>query len=188
MPYSNLRDLGDEPPGGGTGLRVMEGICEGHVLHHRGARPIHRAVTGTQGTNLFFFWSGGVEDSDSGWEASLQAALGPSIVGIAFGAMHCIAWSYEFPSHTELVLWHVSCVAMMAVPLLSTVACAVVATEDPPAPIMAAYMASLILLPLSAWLYIASRIATIVIAFTTLRSLPSEAFAVVDWTTFIPHI
>ncbi|KIM21642.1 hypothetical protein M408DRAFT_29400 [Serendipita vermifera MAFF 305830] len=48
--------------------------------------------------------------------------------------------------------------------------------------------ACVVLLMLSAWLYIISRIATLVIAFTTLRYLPPAAFDTVDWTNFIPHI
>jgi hypothetical protein len=46
----------------------------------------------------------------------------------------------------------------------------------------------LTLLVLFAWLYVVARVATIVIAFTALRSLPPDAFMVVVWTTFIPHI
>jgi hypothetical protein len=47
------------------------------------------------------------------------------------------------------------------------------------------FMTSFILLPL---LYIIGRVATLLIAFTSLRSLPDAAFIDVDWTTLIPHI
>ena len=26
-------------------------------------------------------------------------------VGICFGAIHCIAWGFLFPTHTELLIW-----------------------------------------------------------------------------------
>jgi hypothetical protein len=131
---------------------------------------------------VFMFWSGGIEDVDAGSTVSVQAALGPSILGIAFGAIHFIAWPYVFPSHTELILWRVSCVAMTVVPLFSTLACASLEINQ------MVFLSSATLLGLSSWLYIAARIAAIVMAFTTLRALPSEASTVVDWTTFIPHI
>jgi hypothetical protein len=191
----------DKPRNVGCPIRIYENLAPNHMSEERDSGlweivvQVMFYIIGAQDQftvlpqerRVPIFWSGGVEDSDSGWIASLHAALGPSIVGMAFGAMHCIAWSYEFPSHTELVLWHISCVTMMAVPLLSAVACALVSIGESPQ-VIVIFAACLILLVLSAWLYIAARIATIVMAFTTLRSLPSEAFTVVDWTTFIPHI
>jgi hypothetical protein len=134
------------------------------------------------------FWSGGVDDLISADVVSMRASLGPSILGIAFGAIHCIAWPYIFPSHVELVLWRTSSIAMLAVPLLSATFCAVVTPGKEHILNVLITALCVILLTLSSWLYIAARIATIVMAFTTLRSLPSEAFIVVDWTTFIPHI
>jgi hypothetical protein len=146
----------------------------------------------SQECKVSMFWSGGVEDKGSGERSSTRAAFGPSILGIAFGAIHCIAWSYVFPSHSELVLWRVSCVAMMVVPLFSTLVSASTVAQsangDVEFALLVVFFLCAALLGLSAWLYIAARIATLVMAFTTLRSLPSEAFAVVDWTTFIPHI
>ena len=44
------------------------------------------------------------------------------------------------------------------------------------------------ILPLTVLLYIFARISTLVIAFTTLRALPLDAFRTVDWATFIPHL
>jgi hypothetical protein len=146
-------------------------------------------VTLSQESRVPMFWSGGAENSDSVTSTSMRAALGPSILGIVFGAIHFIAWSYMFPSRAELALWRISCIAMIVIPLLLTFICAMATTTPEPKGLLRIIAgASMVLLVLSAWLYIASRIATIIIAFTTLRSLPSEAFTVVDWTTFIPHI
>jgi flagellar biogenesis protein FliO len=49
--------------------------------------------------------------------------------------------------------------------------------------LMIAILALLVLL-----LYLFTRITTLVLAFTTLRALPSRALETVDWTTFIPHL
>jgi hypothetical protein len=139
----------------------------------------------SQGHTVPMFWSGAA-DSDN--LVSASASLVPSVLGVVFGALHCIAWSYQFPSHAELVLWRASCVGMMAVPVLSVVVCSFCAYEDPNASILTIFFRCAVVLSLLAWLYIAARIVTIVMAFTTLRYLPSEAFTVVNWTSFIPHI
>jgi hypothetical protein len=131
------------------------------------------------------FWSSmyGKDDTAIG-----SALLGPSFLGMAFGAIHFIAWSHGFPSHAEFILWRISCIALVAVPLFSTIisGMAMVAPNSTLLQVIGAI--AVVLLVLSAWLYIVARVATIVIAFTALRSLPSEALLVVDWTTFIPHI
>ena len=36
-------------------------------------------------------------------------------VGVFFGAIHCIAWVFSFPTHTELLMWRISSVAITAV-------------------------------------------------------------------------
>jgi hypothetical protein len=38
------------------------------------------------------------------------------VAGIVFGAIHCIAWSYQFPSHLEQILWRTSTVAIICTP------------------------------------------------------------------------
>ncbi|PVF91505.1 hypothetical protein CPB86DRAFT_323679, partial [Serendipita vermifera] len=39
-----------------------------------------------------------------------------SVVGTVFGAIHCIAWSYPFPSHIDQILWRLSSIAIIGVP------------------------------------------------------------------------
>jgi hypothetical protein len=114
--------------------------------------------------------------------------LGPSILGMAFGAIHFIAWWHGFPSHAELILWRICCIALVAVPLLTTIIFGSVMAKSRSGVLLAIFVIAILLLMLSAWLYIVARVTTIVIAFTALRSLPSDALLVVDWTTFIPHI
>ncbi|KIM24398.1 hypothetical protein M408DRAFT_75968 [Serendipita vermifera MAFF 305830] len=149
-------------------------------------------VTISEQRSIPMFWSG-----RSGNDLQGIAGVGTSLLGSAFGAIHCIAWSSEYPSRSELLLWRVSCIAMIVVPFMVLIVCAATITGENEEKgwsgwikftmgIMA--IICIFLLILSAWLYIASRIATLVIAFTTLRSLPPAAFTTVNWTTFIPHI
>ena len=52
--------------------------------------------------------------------SDVDAAIADMIVlgvGVCFGAIHCISWVFPFPTHTELLLWRVLCVAITAVPI-----------------------------------------------------------------------
>jgi hypothetical protein len=129
------------------------------------------------------FWS--CMNSPHGQAAVLRVTLWTSILGMAFGAIHFIAWWHGFPSRAESILWRVSCVALVVVPLFSAIICGTLEVDGKLVDVIT--VIAIMLLMLSSWLYIVARVATIVIAFTALRSLPSEALLVVDWTTFIPH-
>ena len=110
-------------------------------------------------------------------------------VSVSFGAIHCIAWFFSFPTRTELLTWRISSVVITAVPI---------------------YIPSMLLLAsqlqkmvdskkfaetvgyfgaLSGGVpYIIARAVTLVLAFTSLRDLPPGAYEAVHWTTLIPHI
>jgi hypothetical protein len=59
------------------------------------------------------FYSGVVEDKGKTNWADL-ATLGVTMV---FCAIHCVAWSFEFPSHTERLLWQICTTVIMCGPL-----------------------------------------------------------------------
>lgn len=147
----------------------------------------------TQEPSTPLFWS---DLHDSFDNEELQAYLGPLVLSIAFGAIHCISWSAEFPTQLELVLWRASCIAMMATPLFPTVLCALGtrvggdANWNEKRDYFMNKTWAFVLFPLilAVWLYILARIVTISIAFTSLWSLPLETFTVVEWTSFIPHL
>lgn len=109
------------------------------------------------------------------------------LVAMAFGAVHCIVWSYAFPSHMELLMWHVSAISIVAVPVAILLSLAVYILIC----LFSETLANILLVTsfiVCAIFYIAGRILLLVLSFTTLRSLPIGAYQTVKWTTFVPHI
>jgi hypothetical protein len=120
----------------------------------------------------------------------LQADIMTLVVGMLFGGVHCVAWNFHtFPSRRQLVLWRVSSVVITVVPaylllLLMLTACS---TRKMWKSFGFGFIIA-VLASLGFVLYIAARAVTLVLAFTSLRSLPPGAYEAVRWTTLIPHI
>ena len=112
-------------------------------------------------------------------------------VGACFGAIHCIAWHFSFPTHAELLIWRISCVAITAIPiyifLMGYLSKWLDKTDFETAIGIIAVVGIISLFP-AGLLYIVARIFTLALAFTSLRELPHGAFDTVHWTTFIPHV
>jgi hypothetical protein len=113
--------------------------------------------------------------------------------GVVFGAIHCIAWSFGFGSHAELLLWRLSSIAITAVSVLlalSIVLGPLIPGEGSLGFIFIGIPIVLIVFsaPLLGLLYVAARLTTLVLAFMNLASLPAGAFHAVHWTTLIPHL
>ena len=109
-------------------------------------------------------------------------------VGVCFGAIHCISWGFSFPTHAELLMWRILCVAITAVPIYITLGyfCAA-RLEKMNLDKFVMPVAMISILP-AVLLYILARAITLVLAFTSLRGLPPGAYETIHWTTFIPHV
>ena len=109
-------------------------------------------------------------------------------VGVCFGAIHCISWDFSFPTHTELLMWRVSCVAITAVPIYIPLGIVLAARLEKMK--LNKFVMPVIFISIlpAGILYILARAVTLVLAFTSLRGLPPGAYETVHWTTFIPHV
>jgi hypothetical protein len=143
-----------------------------------------------------------VQPTHSGVQGFLMGLFGGDgywlfllLAGTIFGTLHLIPlWLSEFPTPTEKKLWQVSAfyvtVAPCGLPIAGLVVmlvvgtalcCCCLDTEDLAAGLTAVFAFC------AAIAYAVARIILLVLPFTTLRMLPSEAFLSVEWTRFIPH-
>jgi len=99
----------------------------------------------------------------------------------AFGGIHCIGWTFTFPSSTERTLWRIASLSMTCVPVAFP-PLLLISNMLGSDPYLAMPSMSLLLL------YVLSRLALLVLPFLCLRSLPPTAFHVVHWASFIPHV
>ncbi|OJA19745.1 hypothetical protein AZE42_13156 [Rhizopogon vesiculosus] len=97
-----------------------------------------------------------------------------------FGGTHAIAWVFDFPTNQEQVLWHASTAAIILVPWLGLLL-------SPLFDIMPGELRKY-LLSMPLLLYIPGRLILLILMFTTLRNLPSDAYRVVSWTSLVLHL
>jgi hypothetical protein len=108
------------------------------------------------------------------------------LIGIVFGGIHCIAWSFAFPSYAEQILWRVTSLSIVGFFTLIALSVAVgMALRRVQVDVSLVAQA---ILPVIVALYAAGRLISLTIGFTTLRSLPVEAYQIVHWTNYIPHV
>lgn len=135
------------------------------------------------------FYAGKLEESEQFFTDIIA-----SIVAILFGAIHCIAWSFQHPSHTEQVLWRISSIAVASIPGIwaSFFLVGILVAKDKIG--IDGWVWKLVGIPIAVLgaiavpVYIAARVVLLILAFASLRSLPQAAYQTVSWTTFIPHI
>ena len=113
------------------------------------------------------------------WSIGIAGA----VIATIFGGIHCVAWSFQFPSYAEQLLWRIASLSITCVPMVM-----VFIDRSPDWLQNVLDLPVIILFFVSPVLYVLSRVALLVIAFMSLRSLPPGAYETVHWTTFIPHV
>jgi hypothetical protein len=115
--------------------------------------------------------------------------IGAVVFAIIFGGIHCIAWSFEFHSSVYRLLWHVCSVVLVCTPLPMWLNCVLLIHKKDKIPNgMERYTVLYVLGVLIGIAYVVARVGLLVVAFTSLSSLPPDAYRAVHWTTFIPHV
>ncbi|KIK53962.1 hypothetical protein GYMLUDRAFT_1024781 [Collybiopsis luxurians FD-317 M1] len=108
---------------------------------------------------------------------------------VLFGAIHCLAWTFKFPSTTEQLLWRTCALLVTFLPLFLALYHLIYDKHiafrgrEPRWASWFTFFALVIFL-----FYLFARISLIVQAFLALRDLPPGAFEVAQWTSFLPHI
>ena len=179
----------DKPLNVSCAIRVLGVRVEGEAEPNSIWDTIFFYVIGAQDENVELeylqrvptFWAGKADQEDL-FKADIFALL----VAMAFGAVHCIAWSYTFASPAELNMWRASAIAIVAIPagLLIGLALILHKNESDSAGAYIVKGFSFIGAPV----YICARSILLVLSFTTLKSLSSQVYQTVQWTDFIPHI
>ncbi|KAF8331027.1 uncharacterized protein EI90DRAFT_2921046 [Cantharellus anzutake] len=102
-----------------------------------------------------------------------------AVTGIIFGGIHCLAWSFPFPTRAEKLLWRISAIIITLGP--GSLAWSYVRQEY--AEDIIGFFGGL---PLA--LYPFARIILFTLTFTSLRSPPPTLYRTISWTSFIPHL
>ena len=120
-----------------------------------------------------------------------RASYASLVIAIPFGAIHCAGWFFIFPSPAELILWQACSAIIVGVPALllymTGLTHFLVTKGGMELSISCIGIARGGFLSLLS-LYIIARLLIFGECFVSLRDLPPGAYAVVVWTTFIPHI
>ncbi|KAF7289141.1 hypothetical protein MIND_01375100 [Mycena indigotica] len=182
---AHLEDLGrnaleNPPPQQNSNVKIENDVLS-HVLH---------AILGGQidydpslSYHVPTFWCA----ADDEWPLSYQAtcAILELLCGSFFGALHCAAWSSQFPSTAELKLWRLSAFSIAVIPGVPSIVLLLIipvklnygdALPNWVNEILAVF-AFLSMPPFLAGilLYCFARILLLVLMLTTLRALPTLA-------------
>ena len=206
FPVHNMESTPEGQPiirGGGESESESRGVKGGTSEEgsHRGAlisgtvafiwKQLERLIDSLFGRDRYEFWhakrvptffAGSLET-----RVYVKVGLIATIVAATFGAIHCVAWSFQFPSATERFLWRTASLAITCLPWPLCLITTVVRLHGQSLPAW-----STVLLRVfgytGVFLYILGRVVLLVLVFLSLRSLPPGAYKTVNWATFIPHI
>ena len=109
-----------------------------------------------------------------------------------FGAIHCIAWSFQFASLQERWTWRISAILISALPICLYALGELGAVFDNKAnktPWMNLYNTFIKFgVETVLWLYIIARMVLLILPLVALRALPPGVYVQLNWVSFIPHI
>jgi hypothetical protein len=153
------------------------------------AKIVGRQAIETSALRVPTFYGG-----DWSVDEQLLIGVGASLVAVVFGGIHCIAWSFQFPTRIEKILWRSSAIVITCTPaffsthrLMVWLAYRKGRKQSPPLFGWESTLAG-VWLTFIMILYLFARLILLTLAIITLRALPLGAYQTVSWTQFIPHI
>lgn len=126
----------------------------------------------------------------------LLTGLAGFIIATIFGGIHCTAWSSDFPTHVEGLLWRIASLAITCSPALIYIFPLLqmyktyrfeISVHGEIILIMISVISAIFVI-LCSICYLFGRSLLLVLPFMSLRALPIEAYQNVVWTSFIPHV
>lgn len=127
-------------------------------------------------------------------DAVVKSLLGTSsFAGALFGAVHCLAWNFSFPTHVEQIVWRAASLgvtASCAAALLTALCWDFDDNTERLRERLVAILArvGVVLSGFASFIYPVTRFTLLVLAITSLRSLPPSALDTIDWIELVPHI
>ncbi|KAF8843866.1 hypothetical protein BDN67DRAFT_84427 [Paxillus ammoniavirescens] len=108
-------------------------------------------------------------------------------VWIILGALHLIAWDFQFSSQVEKIIWRVASLTLIATPCFLFLAEWFGLTDSGRGYFLDfddMDITRFILLSIG----VVARLVLMVLMFANLRDLPATAYETVSWTVYIPHL
>ncbi|KDR77205.1 hypothetical protein GALMADRAFT_246490 [Galerina marginata CBS 339.88] len=149
-------------------------------------------VPGSVSTVSTFYSSTSYSSSITDVEPVLSSAT--AIIATVFGALHCAAWFFAFPTHIELIIWRTCSALISIIPLGMLLLFLTYFPGQDMRPrstsrrLFGILWTILSIFMFSLPIYVIARLFLLGEAFAALRYLPPDALAVVDWLSFLPHI
>jgi hypothetical protein len=114
-----------------------------------------------------------------------------ALFGVIFGGLHCIGWNFEFPTHSEQILWRATSFAITVIPLVVAPIDFLLAIRDVRSCKRFERTALLTLdlvMTILLFIYVPARLSLLAQALALLRSQPPSALFAVNWTRYVPHL
>ncbi|TDL14700.1 hypothetical protein BD410DRAFT_757029 [Rickenella mellea] len=150
-----------------------------------------------EATKVPSFYAGEGDMHRDSEDAIQVLALTVTPIATIFGALHCIAWAFQFPSHEKEIVWRTCSLLITCLPFSMVFITALAALlhgfwEEHygiAAGVVGLFsyllFGILFIMPI---IYIVARVILLVEAFILLKYIPPGAFQTNLWTTFIPHV
>lgn len=111
--------------------------------------------------------------------------------GVIFGGLHCIGWTFKFPTHAEQNLWRATSLAITIIPLIVAPIDFLLAAHDVnsyPQAMRRILLVPDLVMTVLLFMYVPARLSLLAQALALLRNQPQSALIAVDWTEYVPHI